>query len=89
VCTPHISSQRAPVIIAEITSLTDMDSFMKKLLSNEHLADTLRENGYLYIEEKNEAEKLNMKHLVENFRAIVENYNRGVPIPNFMLYKED
>ncbi len=87
--TPTLNSNRETVLIAEMNSITELASFMKKLLSNEHLADTLRENGYLYIEEKNEAEKLNMKHLVENFRAIVENYNRGVPIPNFMLYKED
>lgn len=84
--TPTLNSKRETVLIAEMNNVAELASNMKKLLSNEHLADNLRENGYLYIEEKNEAEKLNMKHLVENFRAIVDNYYKGTPIPKRMLY---
>jgi glycosyltransferase involved in cell wall biosynthesis len=84
--TPTLNSKRGTVLIAEMENITELASNMKLLLSNKNLADTLRENGYLYIEEKNEAEKLNMKYLVENFKAIIDNYHKGIPIPESMLY---
>lgn len=83
--TPELNREKECVLIAEKGNVEELASKMILLLENSKKADELRQNSYEYIRHLDESSQKNMDRLVDNFRAIIDNYHTGKEIPKEQL----
>jgi glycosyltransferase involved in cell wall biosynthesis len=84
--TPSLNAEKNCVLIAEMNDVADLANKMLLLMDNPSLADELRANSYEYAQKRAQKAQQHMPRLVENFKAIIENYKSGTPIPNDQLF---
>ena len=84
--TPTLNKNKECVLIAELNNIEDLASKMLQLMDNSDLADLLRNNSLEYMEEYRNKALNNMNRLVDNFKAIINNYMTGIAIPEDQLF---
>jgi glycosyltransferase involved in cell wall biosynthesis len=85
--TPSLNRDKECVLIAEINDVEDLAHKMLMLMENPELAEKLRQNSFEFSQGRMLKAQENMPRLVENFKAIIENYYSGTPIPENQLYE--
>ena len=86
--TPRLNIEKQCVLIAENGNVADLADKMIQLLSSKELEDILRENAKDYSARWSDDEKIT-NQMVANFKAVVEHYNNGTPIPENLLYNSE
>lgn len=87
--TPSLNVKRKTVLISDIGDIKGLTKNMLQLYETPSLQDELRKNAELYIKEKDKANENNVKIMIDQFKAVIEHYYNGVPIPQGLLYNTD
>ena len=83
--TPTLNAERETVLLSEIGDVETMAKQMLCLMDDELLAKKLSDNGKLYVEKRHQRESNGIKSRLNQYRAIIDNYRKGTPIPFEML----
>ncbi len=86
--TPTLNQDKECVLIAENGNVEDLAAKMIQLLSDQKKEEELRKNAKEYSRRWNDDEG-NLRQMVDNFYAVVDNYRNGTPIPERLLYYEN
>ena len=86
--TPKLNQDKECVMIARNGSVEDLAAKMLILLRNKEKGDELRINAKEFSKRWNDDDR-NAQQMVDNFRAIVEHYRHGTPIPASLLVEND
>ena len=84
--TPAFNREKECVLIAEKGNVEQLAQHMLSLMGQPEKAKMLAENAREYQEKRAEFNKGNGDRLVANFKAIVDNYRNGTPIPQEQLF---
>lgn len=84
--TPTINTIKETVLIAKMCDIGDLANKMLELMKNEDKALSLRQHGFDYMEAYISERVNGMDNLVNNFRAIIQNYRQGTEIPQEQIY---
>ena len=87
--TPYFNRNKQCALIAEMNNVDELAQNMLRLMIEPELAMNLRKNAREYREKKMEQAKLNGDNIVENFNAIIDNYWKGIQIPQEQLFNPD
>lgn len=80
-----LNKEKECVLIAKNSDVDDLAMQMLLLLDNPHKADKLRKNAKDYsVRWSNDAE--NSQQMADNFRAVIENYRNGTPVPKALQF---
>ena len=85
--TPKLNQDKECVLIAENGNIEELASKMIQLLSDHEKQVELRKNAKEFSCRWNDDEG-NLRQMVDNFYAVVDNYRNGTPIPERLLYNE-
>lgn len=84
--TPSLNEKRNTVLISDVDDNDGLANNMIKLYENPDLAISLQENAYKYIEELDRKHADNANIMVAQYKAVLEHYHKGTPIPLNLLY---
>ena len=84
--TPAFNHEKECVLIAEKENVEELAQHMLTLMEHPEKAEMLANNAREYQKNMMEQKKQNGERLVANFKAIVENYRNGTPIPQEQLF---
>lgn len=82
--TPSLNHAKECVLIAENGNVEDLAAKMLVLLNDPSKADLLRINAKEYIDSVSDDAKITQQ-MVDNFKAIVEHYRYGIPVPERLI----
>ena len=86
--TPKLNQDKECVLIAENGDVEDLAAKMIQMLSDQKKAEELRKNAKEFSHRWNDDEG-NLRQMVDNFYAVVDNYRNRTPISERLLYNED
>ena len=90
--TPVFNREKECALIAEKGNVEELAQRMLTLMEHPEKAEMLAKNAREFQEKRVEQRKQNGDRLVANFKAIIDNYRNGTPIPQEQLFdpeKED
>lgn len=87
--TPSLNEKRETVLISEIKDSEGLYDNMLRLYESVELQEQLKQNASLYLQEREESNSRNVDGMVAQYKAVMNHYYNGVPIPTSMLYKTD
>lgn len=87
--TPAFNREKECVLIAELGNVEDLATKMLELMDNPEKAEMLKKNAREFQEKRVENAKRNGERLMANFKAIIENYKNGTPIPKEQLFNPE
>ena len=87
--TPAFNREKECVLIAEKGNVEELAQHMLTLMEYPEKAELLARNAREYQEKKAEYNKGNGDRLIANFKAIIENYQHGTPIPQNQLFNPE
>lgn len=82
-----LNKEKECVLIAENGNSTDLADKMVQLLSDKDLEFRLRQSAQEYAARWSDDDKM-VSQMVANFKAVIDNYNKGIPIPKELLYND-
>lgn len=82
--TPALNINGQCVLLSEVGDHQAMADNIIRLVEDEKLAETLTENGYNYMEAR-VSNKQVADTWVEAYKAIIDHYNNGTPIPDSLI----
>lgn len=83
--TPDLNKNGQCVLLSEVGDHQAMADNIIRLTEDEMLAETLTQNGYKYMEVSVTSNKQVADTWVEAYKAIIEHYNNGTPIPESLI----
>ena len=83
--TPSLNSEKQCVLIAENGDVQMLAEKMLLLLEDHELVETLKVNAKNYASRWSDDERIS-NQMMTNFMAVMDNYNKGVPVPKELLY---
>ena len=83
--TPSINKDRETVLLSDIGDFQETANNMLRLLKEPELAKKLAQNGLMYMQKHHEKAKKSVEQRVKQYRAVIDNYNYGTPIPDELL----
>ena len=83
-----LNQDKECVLIAENSNPTDLADKMIQLLSDKNLEARLRKNAKEYAARWSDDEKITGQ-MVANFKAVIDNYKNGTPVPSELLYNPE
>ncbi|MBO6254725.1 MAG: glycosyltransferase family 4 protein [Bacteroidaceae bacterium] len=86
--TPKLNENKECVLIAENSNVEDLAEKMLLLLRDPQKANELSINAREYSSVRWDDNDRIRKQMVDNFRAVIENYRNGTPIPEDLLCDE-
>jgi len=87
--TPSLNKERETVLIAEIGDTHQLASYMEDLYEHPEKAELLRNNAFEYLKEEDEKNFHNIEYMVAQYKAVIDHYRYGTPIPQELLFKSD
>ena len=87
--TPSFNGEKECALIAEHSNVEDLAEKMLVLMGNPEKAEVLAKNAREFQEKCAEYNKGNGDRLVANFKAIIDNYRNGTPIPQEQLFNPE
>lgn len=87
--TPSFNKEKQCALIAEKENVEELAQHMLSLMDDPLLAQSLKENGREWQENRYEANLHNGDCIVDNFRVIIDNYRNGTPIPHMQLFNPE
>lgn len=85
--TPSLNKDKHCVLIAEMNNVNQLADKMLLLMDNPALAEELRTNSLEYSKQRRVRSLGNMQRLVDNFNAIISNFNEKTAIPKEQLFE--
>ena len=85
--TVTLNQEKECVLIAENGNVDDLAKNMLLLMDDGSKAEELQKNAKEYSKIWDEDERITQQ-MVHNFRAVVEHYRNGTPVPEALQYKE-
>lgn len=82
--TPNLNKNAQCVLLSEVGDHQAMADNIVRLAEDEQLAETLAQNGYNYMETRVTNQQV-ADTWVEAYKAIIDHYNNGTPIPNSLI----
>ena len=82
-----LNQDKECVLIAENGNVEDLAKKMLLLMDDSCKADELQKNAKEYSKVWSEDDKISQQ-MVDNFRAVIENYRNGTPVPEQLQFKE-
>lgn len=82
--TPDLNKNGQCVLLSEVGDHQAMADNIIRLAEDEMLAETLAENGYNYMESR-VSNKQVADTWIEAYKAIIDHYNNGTPIPDSLI----
>ena len=82
--TPTVNTEKECILIADMDNVQMLAEKMSILLDNPEKAEELRHNAKELVDSKNDG-KIISDEIIRNFRAIVEHFNNGTPIPKELI----
>lgn len=82
--TPTVNTEKECILIADMDNVQMLAEKMSILLDNPEKAEELRHNAKELVDSKNDGKKIS-DEIIRNFRAIVEHFNNGTPIPKELI----
>lgn len=83
--TPYLNRDNQSVLISEIDDITGLADNMLKLLNSPDLALSLRKNAKKFVENEFDNTSSALR-LVNNYKAVIDNYYNNTTIPNEQLF---
>lgn len=80
-----LNKEKECVLIAKNSDVDDLETQMLQLLDNPQKADTLRKNAKDYSVRWSNDED-NSQQMADNFKAVIENYRNGTPVPKALQF---
>lgn len=87
--TPSLNEKRETVLISDIGDTESLCQNMIRLYENPLLQERLINNERIFLQEKNEQNEHNANIMVEQFKAVIEHYHHGIPIPKEFLFNTE
>ena len=87
--TPTFNREKECVLIAEKGNVEELAQHMLSLMDHPEKAELLARNAREYQEKKSEYDKGTGNRLIANFKAIIENYQHGTPIPQNQMFNPE
>ena len=87
--TPSLNEKRETVLISDIGDSEALAQNILRLYEDEALQEQLRENGRIYMKEREETNAHNIEVMVAQYKAVIDHYHNGTPIPKELLYDTD
>lgn len=87
--TPSFNKEKECALIAEHCNVEDLASKMLLLMESPEKAELLRKNAREFQVKLIEYKKKNGDRLIANFKAIIDNYHNGTPIPQEQLFNPE
>lgn len=87
--TPAFNREKECVLIAEKGNVEALAQHMLTLMEHPEKAELLARNAREYQEKNAERYKEDGERLIENFKAIIENYQHGTSIPQNQLFNPE
>lgn len=84
--TPAFNREKECILIAENGNIEELAKHMLTFMEHPERAEILAKNARAYQEKLAEQKKQNGERLIENIRAIIENYYKGTSIPQEQLF---
>lgn len=84
--TPTINKERETVLLSEIDDIKTTANNMLRLLNDPELANRLAENGKLYMKKRHEKTSQSVQQRIMQYKAVIEHYRDGRPIPEQLLH---
>lgn len=85
--TPTLNEEKRCVLIAEMNNIEDLAGKMIALMDSPDLANELIINSYEFTQKRQKMARGNMRRLVDNIKAIIDNYREEIEIPKEQLYE--
>lgn len=85
--TPTLNKEHQCVLIADMNNIGQLAEAMLQLMGNPTLASELQHNSISFIEKRHIHSLGNMQRMVDNFHAIIANYNNDEPVPDEQLFE--
>lgn len=86
--TVTLNKTKPCVLIAENSNVENLAQQMIALMCDPVMEEELRRNAKEYSKRWDEAERIT-NQMTENFKAVVENYRNGTPVPEELLFKPE
>lgn len=83
--TPLLNENRESVLLSQIGDANALALNMIRLVNDSELAETLRSNAYLTVEEKYGNNTERAREWVEAYNACIDNFKNGTPIPDRLI----
>lgn len=83
--TPTLNAERETVLLSEIGDVNTMAEQMLRLMDDEQMAQRLSKNGKVYMDMIHERSSNSIQILLNQYKATIEYYRNGTPIPSEML----
>lgn len=87
--TPSFNKEKRCALIADLNNIEGLAEAMVLLLDDPKLADELRRNAREYQEKNAEIAKKNGQNLLDNCKAVIDNYKNGTSIPEQQLFSSN
>lgn len=87
--TPALNEKYETVLISDIDDCDKLSMNIIKLYEDEELANRLKNNSFQYLKEKDEISARNTDIMIAQYKAVIDHYNNGTPIPEYLLYKTE
>ncbi len=87
--TPSLNKDRETVLLSEIGDTETMAKQMICLMEDDNLVSRLKENGLIYMQESHKKAAAGITQKVKQYKAVVDYYRHGIPIPKELLYNFD
>lgn len=87
--TPSLNEKRETVLISDIGDSEGLSQNMLRLYECTELQEKLLKNAELYLRERDEENSHNIDIMVLQYKAVIDNYYKGIPIPRELLYNPD
>jgi glycosyltransferase involved in cell wall biosynthesis len=85
--TPLLNEKRESVLISEIGDHVAMADNMLKIAGDSQFAELLRKNAAITVEEIYGNNEGQAKQWVSAYRACINNFKKGIPLPNEVIFK--
>lgn len=86
--TPYLNKDEETILLADIGDVGKLAENMLLLLNNPEKAEQLKKAAKAFVEREFE-NKTSALRLVENYKAVIENYYYGTPIPEGLLFNTE
>lgn len=87
--TPQINETRTCMLLSPINNNNELAENMLRLLDSPELAEKLKNNAFEYIRELDSKEINAGEFMVGQYKAVIDNYYSGIPIPVQYMFDEN
>jgi len=86
--TPYLNKDGETVLLADIGDIGKLAENMLLLLNNPEKAEQLKKTAKTFVEKEFDNTQ-SARRLVENYRAVIENYHYAIPIPKRLIFNTE